>query len=69
MFDFSGISPEFNLHMAEHGLLAPGGETVSTARPKIKSQSQIYMRGRSIFCCHIGPKFQVSLIYAYIGCP
>ena len=46
MFDFSGILPEFNLHMAEHGLRTPGGEIIFIARPKIKSQSQIYRYGR-----------------------
>ena len=24
---------------------------------------------KAYFVCHIGPKFQISLIYAFIGCP
>ena len=52
------------LRTPNHGLRTPSEEIGFTARPKIKSQSQ-----KANFVCHIGPKFKVSLIYAFIGCP
>jgi len=39
-----------------HGLRTPGEEIAFTARPKIKSQSQIYRYSRSIFCLPHRPK-------------
>ena len=48
---------------ADHGLRTPGEEITFTARPKIKSQSQIFRYGRSI-----GPNFWISLIYDFTGC-
>ena len=44
---------DFILH---HGQRTPGGEIAFTAQPKIKSQSQIYRYGRSIFCLPHWPK-------------
>ena len=41
---------------ANHGLRTPGDEIPFTTRPKIKSQSQIYMYGQSIFCLPHRPK-------------
>ena len=35
----------------------------SNPNPKFIGTAEAY------FVCHIGPKFQVSLIYAFIGCP
>ena len=35
----------------------------STPTPKFVSTDEAY------FVCHIGPSFQISLIYAFIGCP
>ena len=40
------LSPPYYYY---HGLRTPGEEIVFTARPKIKSQSQIFRYGRSIF--------------------
>ena len=40
-----------------HGLRTPGEEIAFTARPKIKSQSQIFRYGRSIFCLPHWPNF------------
>ena len=40
----------------KHGLRTPGEEISFTARPKIKSQSQIFRYGRSIFCLPHRPK-------------
>ena len=51
----------------EHGLQMPREEIVFTTRPKI--QSQILGTVEAYFVCHIGPMFQISLIYAFIGCP
>jgi hypothetical protein len=42
---------------ASHGLRSPGEKTAITARPKIQSQSQILMYGRSIFCLPHRPNF------------
>ena len=39
-----------------HGLRTPGEEITFTARPKIKSQSQIDRYGRSTFCLPHRPK-------------
>ena len=38
------------LNGSDHGLRTPREEIAFTARPKIQSQSQIFMYGRSIFC-------------------
>ena len=35
----------------------------STPTPKFLGTAKAY------FVCHIGPNFQISLIYAFIGCP
>ena len=35
----------------------------SNPNPKLIDMAEAY------FVCHIGPKFQISLIYAFIGCP
>ena len=35
----------------------------SNPNPKFLGMAEAY------FVCHIGPKFQISLIYAFIGCP
>ena len=40
----------------KHGLRTPSEEIAFTARSKIKSQSQIYTYGRSIFCLPHRPK-------------
>ena len=41
----------------DHVLQMPSEEIVFTAQPKIKSQSQIFRYGRSIFCLPHQPKF------------
>jgi hypothetical protein len=46
-----------------HGLRTPGEEIAFTARPEIKSQSQIYRYGRSIFCLPHRPKISVFLFF------
>ena len=50
-------SKELGNHTLHHGLRTPGEEIAFTARLKIKSQSQIYRYGRSIFCLPHRPKF------------
>ena len=42
--------------VSEHGLRTPSEEITFTARPKIKSQSQIFRYGWSIFCLPYRPK-------------
>ena len=44
------------VHRAEHGLRTPRQKIAFTARPKIKSLSQIYRYGRSILCLPNRPK-------------
>ena len=34
-----------------------------------KSTPTFLDTAKSCFVCHIGPNFQISLIYAFIGCP
>ena len=46
-----------NNHTYVHGLRTPREEIAFTARPKIKSQSQIFRYGRSIFCLPHRPNF------------
>ena len=43
-------------YVLQHGLWTPGEEIPFTARQKIKSQSQIFTYGRSIFCLSNRPK-------------
>ena len=43
-----------------HGLRMPGELITFTARPKIKSQSQILSTAEAYFVCHIGSIFQIS---------
>ena len=43
-------------HNQNHGLRTPGDEIAFTARPKIKSQSQIYRYCQSIFCLPHWPR-------------
>ena len=52
-----------------HELRTPKEEIAFTARPKIHSHSQILGTAEAYFVCHIGPIFQISLIYAFIRCP
>ena len=59
----------YDLSDLHHGLQMPGEEISFTAWLKNKSQSQIFRYGQSIFCLTHFPKFQISLIYAFIGCP
>ena len=55
-----------------HGLRTHGEEITFTARPKIKSQSQIYRYGRSIFCLPHRPKISgfldLSLHWVSVVC-
>ena len=61
-------SPNIEVYISTHGLRTPGEEITFTAWPKI--HSQIFRYGQSIyFVCHIGSNFQISLVYAFIGCP
>ena len=50
---------------AAHGLWTPSEDIAFTTKPKIK----FIGIDEAYFVCHIGPKFQMSLIYAFIGCP
>ena len=51
-----------------HGLQTPGEEIAFIARLKIKSNPNPKFIGtaEAYFVCHIGPKFQISLIYASV---
>ena len=43
-------------HDLNHGLQTPGEEIALTARPEIKSKSQMFRYGQSIFCLPHQPK-------------
>ena len=59
-----------NLDETKNGLRTPGEEIAFTAWPKINSQSQHFLgTAEAYIVCHIGPKFQISWIYAFIGFP
>ena len=45
-----------SLHYTEHGRKL-------TPNPKFLSMTEAY------FVCHIGPNFQISMLYAFIACP
>ena len=51
-----------------HGLWTPRAEIASTARPKLNPNPNFLGTAEAYFVCHIGPIFQISLIYAFIGC-
>ena len=52
---------------AKHGLRTPSEEITFTARPKIKSQSQIYRYGRSKFCLPHRPKISDELCLHWVS--
>ena len=52
-----------------HGLRTPREETAFTARPKFNPNPKFLGTAEAYFVCHIDPIFQMSLIYAFTGCP
>ena len=52
-----------------HGLRTPREEMAYTARPNFNPNPKFLGMAAAHFVCHIGPIFQISLIYAFIGCP
>ena len=52
-----------------HGLRTPREEIAFTARPKFNPNPKFLGTAKAYFVCHISPNFQISLIYAFIGCP
>ena len=48
-----------------HGLRTPREEHGRKFNPDPKFLGT----AEGYFVCHIGPKFQISLMYAFIGCP
>ena len=57
------------MYSIDHGLRTPGEEITFTARPKFTPTPRFFGTAEAYFVCHISPNFQVSLIYAFIGCP
>ena len=53
--DTAGSNIPIHMYLVQ-GLRTPGEEIAFTARPKIKSQSQIHRYGRSLFCLPHQPK-------------
>ena len=53
-----------------HGLRTPGEEIAfhCTAENQPTPTPRFLGTAKAYFVCHIDPKFQVSLIYAFIGC-
>ena len=61
----SGISQiAFEIYFNDHGLQAPREEIAEKFTPTTKFLGT----AKAYFVCHIGPNFQISLIYAFIGC-
>ena len=56
------------LEFFNHGLRTPKEEIAFTVRPKINPNPKFLGTAEAYFVCHIGPKFQISLIYAFIEC-
>ena len=52
-----------------HGLLTPRDEIAFTARQKFTLTPKFLGTAETYFVYHISPIFQISLIYAFIGCP
>ena len=59
-------------YLHRHRLRTPGEENIFTARPKIKSQSQIFRYDQSIFCLSHRPKisdlFDLCLHWVSVVC-
>ena len=53
----------------EHGLRMPGKKSPSMHGRKSTPTPKFLGTAEEYFDCHIGPNFQISLIYAFIGCP
>ena len=57
----------YNVKLTDYGRLVKKSPSLngrkSTPTPKFLGTAEAY------FVCHIGPNFQISLIYAFIGCP
>ena len=47
----------------------PREEKAFTERPKFTPTPKCLGTAKAYFVCHFGPIFQISLIYAFIGCP
>ena len=52
-----------------HRLWTPREEIAYTARQKLNPNPKSSGTNEAYFGCHIGPIFQISLIYASIACP
>ena len=52
-----------------HGLRTPREEIPSLNGRKFTPTPKFLVTAEAYFVCHIGPNFQISLIYAFIGCP
>ena len=52
----------------DQGLRTPNEEIAFTARPKFTPTPKFLGTAEAYFVCHIGPNFQISLIYVFIGC-
>ena len=47
----------------------PEGKSPSLHGRKLNPNPKYLGTAKAYFVCHIGPNFQISLIYAFIGCP
>ena len=52
-----------------HRLRTPREEIAFTAGRKFNPNPKFLGMAEAYFVCHIDPIFQISLIYAFIGCP
>ena len=54
-------------HLTDYGCLVR--KSSSLHGQKSNSNPKFLGTAKAHFVCHIGPNFQISLIYAFIGCP
>ena len=67
---YSGIIPSGRLPFIRHtDYRHPERKQPSMHGQKFNPNPKILGAAETYFVCHIGPIFQISLIYAFIGCP
>ena len=59
----------FDFYCFYHRLQTPSKESPSLHGRKSNLNPKFVGTTEAYFVSHIGPKFQISLIYAFIGCP
>ena len=66
--DYLLLEKQMALEFFNHGLRTPKEEIAFTVRPKINPNPKFLGTAEAYFVCHIGPIFQISLIYVRSPC-